>query len=61
MSKLKTHSFRGRIIQDGLVVAEVSAPTLGEAMRELSHYAFIYGQDGPVTVKMPKPKKKLRA
>ena len=33
-----------RLIQDGMVVAWAWCE------REIAHYAFVYGQDGPVTI-----------
>jgi hypothetical protein len=52
-----SRSYLAKLIQNGIVVAEVEAPTLAEAEREIMHYAMIYAQDGPVIVKLPKPKK----
>lgn len=40
--------FFGRVIQDGQPVANVSAADLLSMLRELRHYAAVYGQDGPV-------------
>ena len=40
--------FFGRVVQDGLVVAKVSAPTREQMLAELSHYAMVYSQDGPI-------------
>lgn len=39
-----------RVLQDGLVVAEVQAPSYSQGAREIAHYAMMYGQDGPVDV-----------
>lgn len=39
----------GTVKQDGMVVAEVSAPSYKECVREVAHYAM-YGQDGPVEI-----------
>lgn len=33
-----------------LMVAEVSGPR-AEALREIQHYALVYAQDGPVTIR----------
>ena len=38
-----------RLMRDGLVVVEVWAPR-SRAVREMAHYAFMYGQDGPVQI-----------
>lgn len=40
--------FRFRIIQDGIVVAGGSSPTQGGMLREMSHYAAVYAEDGPI-------------
>lgn len=38
-----------RIIQDGLPVASVSAPSVA-AQREIAHYAMQCNQDGPLEI-----------
>jgi len=38
---------RYRLKQDGMVVAQVEGPS---ALKEISHYAFVYSQDGPVEI-----------
>lgn len=44
--------------QDGLTVASGSAPTEEACRREAGHYATMYGQDGPVAVRVgPAPHK----
>jgi hypothetical protein len=50
-----------KIEQAGMVVAKGFAPTYRDALREASHYAMMYEQDGPLKVsvrKCPKRKKK---
>ena len=47
--------FRAEIWQDGAMVAAVEAPTYADMEREASHYAMIYGQDGPVEVYFSRP------
>ncbi len=42
------------LIQNGMVVASVIAPTRKAALKDISHYALIYGQDGPVEIKEKK-------
>lgn len=42
------HNFRLR--QEGIVVAEVWGADRTRCLREIMHYAMIYGQDGPCTV-----------
>lgn len=48
---------RGRILQDGMVVAEVSSGNLSDVQREIAHYAMMYGQDGPVAAEIRKGKR----
>jgi hypothetical protein len=43
--------FRAELWQDGIMVAAVDAPTLDECNREIEHYAMMYRQDCPVTIK----------
>jgi hypothetical protein len=38
--------------QDGMRVAAGDCPTKEDAEREANHYAMMYGQDGPVKVKV---------
>lgn len=38
------------IVQEGQIVASVQGPDTSAVMADAMHYAFIYGQDGPVTV-----------
>jgi hypothetical protein len=47
-------SFRYRfsVMQDGLKVASGECPDRETAEREANHYAMMYGQDGPVKVKV---------
>lgn len=44
--------FQGRVVQDDVPVATVDAPTLPGMIRELSRYAVLYGQDGPVVLQV---------
>lgn len=44
------NDYRGRVLQDGQPVASCSAPTREAMLRELGHYAAVYGQDGPVVM-----------
>lgn len=46
--------------QDGLVVAAGSGP-IEDVRREAAHYAAVYRQDGPVTVRVWKHKRKAEA
>jgi len=39
-----------RLIQNGLVVAEVDCNSEVAAKREIMHYAMMYSQDGPVLI-----------
>ena len=43
--------------QDGLVVAAGSGP-IEDVRREAAHYAAVYRQDGPVTVRVWKHKRR---
>ena len=54
-------TYRYKLIQDGMVVASVDAPTKELAEREINHYALMYGQDGPVEIKEVKAMKRKRA
>jgi len=36
--------------QDGIPVAMTNAESRDDALREIKHYAAVYGQDGPVEV-----------
>lgn len=47
------------LYQDGQRVASVDAPK-DDAIREIRHYAFMYDQDGPVTIKVRRGKVDLR-
>jgi len=46
--------YEAELWQDGIMVAAVSAPDEETMRREISHYAMMYAQDGPVTVKEAK-------
>lgn len=46
-------AFEFEVVQDGVVVASGCASTWAEAEREAMHYAMMYAQDGPVTVRFP--------
>ena len=46
----KDKAYVAELWQDGVMVAKVDAPTAREANDEISHYAFVYAQDGPVKV-----------
>lgn len=50
--------YRYDLIQDGMIVASVIAPTKKQGEKEIGHYAFMYQQDGPVEIKRPKIRKK---
>lgn len=42
--------FNFEVWQDGLPVAEVNGNDRADALREILHYAAMYGQDGPVEI-----------
>jgi hypothetical protein len=39
-----------KLKQDGIIVAQVDAPTKEQAEREIQHYAMVYLQDGEVEI-----------
>lgn len=41
------------LTQDGMEVARVESDDEARAVREIMHYAMMYGQDGPCTVSGP--------
>ena len=43
--------------QDGMIVASGEAPSEQIAQREAMHYSMMYGQDGPVMIKVRKSKR----
>lgn len=45
---------RYRLKQDGQIVARVDGP---HSLREIMHYAAVYGQDGPVTIERARGKR----
>lgn len=51
---------RGRVIQDGQQVALAVAPSREAMMRELSHYAAVYSQDGPIQLEVRSGKQSWR-
>jgi hypothetical protein len=40
--------YQGRVVQDGLVVAQCSSKNEERMLGELMHFTMVYGQDGPV-------------
>lgn len=51
---MKTYKYS--LIQDGIVVASVGAPSEEQAKKEIDHYALMYSQDGPVKIVKGKAK-----
>ncbi len=49
MKDNRPHKFK--LLQDGFVVVAVESRDREQALREINHYATMYGQDGPVTIK----------
>ena len=47
----KGKRYIGKIFQSGVMVASVDAPTIKQADKEIEHYSFMYGLDGPVRIK----------
>lgn len=54
----KTHY--GRVLQDGIPVASVSSEDRGRMLANLSHYAAVYAQDGPVELQTRSGKSRWR-
>ena len=52
--------YQYKLLQEGMEVARVFAPTNKEAKREINHYAAMYGQDGPVEIVKIKPRRAKR-
>lgn len=50
---------RFRIKQNGLVVAQVDGP-LEQARREITHYAALYAEEGPITLEINSSRGKWR-
>ena len=46
----KSGRWEFQILQDGMTQASVEGP-YKEAKSQAEHYAFVYGQDGPVEIK----------
>ena len=42
--------YTAQLKQDGIIVAEVDAPTKERAIKEIQHYAMVYSQDGDVEI-----------
>ena len=55
-----TFEWLGRIIQDGQPVAKCSSTDKRAMLRELLHYAAVYGQDGPATMQIRTGKNKWK-
>lgn len=45
-----TTRYKYQLKQNGIIVAEVDAPTDEIAQREIQHYALMYSQDGEVEI-----------
>lgn len=50
-SPLRGAEYSFELEQDGIVVASVSGSDLEAVRREIWHYAMVYGQDGPVSIR----------
>ena len=48
--KVSKREYDYRLIQDGVQVARVICNIKDDAEREISHYAMMYGQDGPLKI-----------
>ena len=54
------YAWHGRVMQDGLQVARVTAADKRRMLAELSHYAAVYSQDGPITLETRAGKNRWR-
>lgn len=54
MKKQKEYQYD--LIQDGIIVASVICSSREAALKEITHYATIYSQDGAVEIKEKKKK-----
>jgi len=43
-------TYNYKLEQNGIIVAEVDAPTEEEALKVINHYAMMYSQDGEVKI-----------
>lgn len=48
--------FTVQIWQDGMRVAQTQSTSPGAALDEAARYARVYGQDGPIRIKVKNPK-----
>lgn len=53
----KKTEWRGRVWQDGIVVAAVSGPNGPRVEQEINRYAAQYAEEGPVRVEIIPPRK----
>jgi len=60
MDEAEPYEWHGRVLQDGLVVAGVTARDRRTMLRELSHYAAVYAQDGAVALETRAGKNRWR-
>lgn len=56
MKKDKVYKYK--LIQNGLIMAVVESSEKEYAIREIKHYAMMYGEDGPVKIIPPIEKAK---
>ena len=54
------YNWHGRLLQDGVIVAQVTAPDKRRMLAELGHYAAVYSQDGPVAMETRAGKNRWR-
>jgi len=45
-----TKNYRARLIQDGVIMAQVDGASSADVEKEIRHYNWIYAQDGPVEI-----------
>lgn len=53
--------WKAKLFQGDQVVAIVWGPNQDQVRREISHYALVYGQDGPVEIVMLPPRDTRRS
>lgn len=58
MTKPGRKRYGYKLIQGGIVVAQVEASTDEEAKQAIAHYAMMYSQDGPVKIVKLRRKKR---
>ena len=58
-TKSLPREYEYQVVQDGIVVASAWGRNQGAVLAQAAHYAALYAQDGPVTLRI-KPDKRKR-